>query len=298
MQAARRHRRHRHQAWGHPHTWGHRGHPSPPTATHPGHAGLGNGIASNVERGPQGFTSFPLAWRGLVSPRRGDSTRRSPPKHPPPRRGCGRVRGAANTPRRCIIYKVEEQRARRQLQSPPEPPCPAVTQPPNPLARWHCSPGGHGGQQGQGCPWGWQSHGAPRCHPGVPCPFGSGMRLVQHAGTSSAPSCPHCSGATPQATACGPVAGGFGDGSKGVPTQGAASPPAAAQGRAPPAPQHPSPRAGCGPGISSHHPAPLAPANRFSSSLAESSRLLPPTTSPTSRTQERWRWGGRLSWGF
>lgn len=42
--------------------------------------------------------------------------------------------GTANTPRCCIIYKLEEQRARQQLQSPCGPPCPASR---SHRAHWH-----------------------------------------------------------------------------------------------------------------------------------------------------------------
>lgn len=118
-------------------------HRHPPQPPHPGHAGLGDGVGSQRPggggglSGTLGFASSPLGWHGSVSPRRGDNTRRSPPKRPPPpppRRGCRRVRGAANTPRRCIIYKPEEQRVRQQLQSPRGPPCPASR---SHRARWH-----------------------------------------------------------------------------------------------------------------------------------------------------------------
>lgn len=143
VQAARRHGRHRHEARGDVPargvTVGTRHRHRPPRACGAGGGeGGGNGVGSTRVRGrrrsPSPRRGGGGAWchpDGVTAP----AVR--PLKCPPPRRGCRGVRGAANAPCCCIIYKPKEQRARQQLQSPRGPPCPVSRSHRVPLARWH-----------------------------------------------------------------------------------------------------------------------------------------------------------------
>lgn len=85
--------------------------------------------------------------------------------HPPPRQGCRRVRAL---PTRLGAALFINRRSRGFGGS-----CRALAGHP---ARRHAAtePGGRQRREGQGCPWGWQSHGAPRCHPGVPLDVAGG----------------------------------------------------------------------------------------------------------------------------
>lgn len=210
-------------------------HRHPPQPPHPGHVGLGDGVGSQRGgvSGTLGFASSPLGWHGSVSPRRGDNTRRSPPKRPlppPPRRGCRRVRGAANTPRRCIIYKPEEQRVRQQLQSPRGPPCPASR---SHRARWHAGTAAPAARRDNGdevARGAGRATGRPDATPASPLDGAGGC-----CGTWGHPARPRvpCAGAAPLP----PL--GWGDGSKGVVPPQNKTPPAlphTARGTAPAVP--------------------------------------------------------------
>lgn len=132
LQAARRHPRHCREARGRPHAWGHRGHPPPPPPT-PDMWGWGTGWGARGGGAHQG--SAPRGRDDMARCHPAGVT--APAAHPqsaaatPGLQACA---GTANTPRCCIIYKLEEQRARQQLQSPRGPPCPASR---SHRARWH-----------------------------------------------------------------------------------------------------------------------------------------------------------------
>lgn len=81
--------------------------------------------------------------QGLPPPRRDDMARCRPagviapvahPQSAAAMPGLQACAGTANTPLCCIIYKLEEQRVRQQLQSPCGPPCPASR---SHRAHWH-----------------------------------------------------------------------------------------------------------------------------------------------------------------
>lgn len=92
MQAARRHRRHRHEAQGRPHAWGHRGHPPLPPPTR-GTWGWGTAWGARGCR-DTGLRALLTRLVCPVSPRQGDSTHCSHPKLPGLQAGAG----AANMP--------------------------------------------------------------------------------------------------------------------------------------------------------------------------------------------------------
>lgn len=112
---------------------------------------------------------------------------------PPGLQACA---GTANTPRCCIIYKPEEQRARQQLQSPRGPPCPA-SRSPQPAGTVAPQPPQPEGTTGTRLPVGLAEPRGTQMSPWRP--LGCRGRLVQHVGMSGVSLCP---AQWPLASAC------------------------------------------------------------------------------------------------
>lgn len=247
-----------------------------------------------------GFASSLLGWRGPASPRRGDSTRRSPPKRPPPHRGCRRVRGAANTPRCCIIYKPEEQRAQQQLQSPPGPPCPASR---SHRARWHSGTAApaarrdNGDEAARGAGRATGRPDATLASPRTGRAAGAARGDVRRVPVSPAPA------RHPQAASrhrVNPLQMGLGDGSKGVsPPKTQPAPAPGGIGQSPGCTTAPFTKSRMWP---RRFLTPLGSVCYGKQVFLKLCRILPPpppATSPTSGLGgARGGWERRLSWGF
>lgn len=131
--------------------------------------------------------------RGSPPPRRGDTARCHPAgvMAAAPRQGCRRVRAL---PTRLGAALFINWRSRGFGSS-----CRALAGHP---ARRHAATepagtGGREGREGQGCPWGWQSHGARRCHPGVPLDVAGGW-----CSTRGCLVCPYVPNLPPATSAC------------------------------------------------------------------------------------------------